>query len=86
MRLIAMTFDVGPNVVLVVSAIIDAVVLVYVGKTRREMRPNGGSSLRDAVDRIEQHAKVAAAAAQADAAAPDPYTAVDIRDRPIGTP
>lgn len=61
----AATVEVGPNLVAVILALIafatTVVNTILANKQRKEMKPNGGSSLRDAVDRIEQHTAVTAA-------------------------
>lgn len=70
------TFDVGPNVVAVVIALIAFATTVFNGvmavRTNQkvkdvlaEQKPNGGLSQRDAIDRIEVHTSAAAAAAAA---------------------
>ena len=51
----AATFDVGPNLVAILAPLASAAA-AWIGtrKVRREMGNNGGSTLRDAVDRIER--------------------------------
>lgn len=56
--MLAGTFDFGPGVISVVVAICGVVTLwIQQRKANKELKPNGGSSMRDAVDRIEQHSK-----------------------------
>lgn len=77
----AATIEIGPNVVAALALICSALTAYLQQKTRRELKPNGGTSLRDAVDRIEHHAEVAAG----DAVTTNPPTkAQDLRDRPLG--
>jgi hypothetical protein len=38
------------------GAIVAAVAAVRAGRTQREMKPNGGSSMRDAIDRLNSRA------------------------------
>lgn len=64
------TFEIGPGLVAVALALIAVIKTFVTGRQNakqaeqirlqvatyiREMRPNGGASLRDAIDRIEQH-------------------------------
>jgi hypothetical protein len=55
--MLATEIDIGPNLLAVALASIAAagniVTLILQARTRKEMKPNGGSSMRDAVDRIE---------------------------------
>lgn len=77
------TVDIGPNVVTAIGLLITFATLVFNGiialKTRAtvkevlaEQKPNDGHSQRDAINRIEEHAKVAAEAAVAAAQLPPP--------------
>lgn len=52
----ASTFDFGPGVISVVTVVAGVVTLfIQQRKANKELKPNGGSSMRDAVDRIEQN-------------------------------
>jgi hypothetical protein len=47
--------EIGPNLAESLAVIVGMViVVVQTLRNGREMRPNGGSSLRDAIDRIER--------------------------------
>lgn len=49
----AATFEVGSNVVIVVTLVINFLTLRYVKQVRKEVKPNGGTSIKDAVHRTE---------------------------------
>lgn len=58
----AITIDIGPELAKLLTPIITAAaagLTVYFGqrKTRKELKPNGGQSMRDAVDRTEEAVK-----------------------------
>lgn len=56
----ATTIEVGSNVVVIVQLLIAFLTLMYSKRTSKEVKPNGGTSLKDAVNRTE--ATVAAVA------------------------
>lgn len=64
--MLSATIEVGPNAValgLAILAFLNTVFLAWKSsKQAKELKPNGGSSLRDAVDRIEQHTAATSAA------------------------
>lgn len=47
------TFEVGANVVIIVNLLIGLFTLIYSKRTNKEVKPNGGQSLKDAVIRTE---------------------------------
>lgn len=59
----AATFDVGSNVVLVVTLVVNAFTLVYAKRSSKELSPNGGSSVKDSQVRTEQTVSALASAA-----------------------
>ena len=44
------SIDVGPNVVVIVLAILQLITLVYTMKTRNEVKSNGGTTVKDKTD------------------------------------
>lgn len=63
--------EVGPNVVAALALIVSGVTAYLQQKTRKELKPNGGTSMRDAVDRIEHHTEQLAAVVPAIVEAPE---------------
>lgn len=63
--MIAVTIEIGDNLASTLATIVTAVVLIAQQiRTRRELKPNGGASLRDAVDRIDHQVAELAAVVQ----------------------
>lgn len=56
--MLSVSIDIGANLLSLLSPVAVGVVVWLNGRTtRKELKPNGGSSMRDAVDRIERTVK-----------------------------
>lgn len=73
-QFLAATFDIGDNLTSVLLSLLSLLGIIFAGgaavqakrsaeEVRRQTQPNGGSSLRDAIDRTERAASLAASAA-----------------------
>lgn len=72
---VTVDIEIGPNIVASVALICSAVTVYLQQKTRKELKPNAGASMRDAVDRIERHTGQLAAVNPAIAETPADHTA-----------